>query len=430
MSLQSQMFRGDPKLEAAAVSDPAHIVPGARGEHVRKIQLALIKLDGSTIEADGQYGPATATAVLTYKRKRNIVNRTYQTQADNVVGKMTVTALDEELLRLERATIVPVVIIGRPGFAPVPRLRFAVSDAGQGDTPNTLKLTSVVRGNPYTSANAQPFPGLPPSLPPRKTYQVDVSIQPPLPAGQAVDIEIINGSAVNGTATVWPNKLSTSGRVTVTGERQTSPGNAGQLRIQAKLNGQVLATSGGVSVCAHPSAVRITSSGRLVNPSHIGISVRIQVESDSGSVTDLDQAEMNEFVEELDRNSPPFSAGGKTVGSPFYQKIGAGTGTDEHGYRPFPGTAGKLTIEQIHVFKCARCGAEHIPIAESGFEIVGRVFTDDKGKTWKLEVTREGTATGVRVDPEGGQKLRGFSAKAGIGKAKSNPPEVIKPPTP
>jgi hypothetical protein len=103
MALQSQLFRGDPKLEAAAVSDPAHIVSGASGEHVRKIQQALIQLDGATIEADGKYGPTTANAVLAYKQKRKIINLSYQTQADNVVGKMTMTALDREMLEYERA---------------------------------------------------------------------------------------------------------------------------------------------------------------------------------------------------------------------------------------------------------------------------------------------------------------------------------------
>jgi peptidoglycan hydrolase-like protein with peptidoglycan-binding domain len=102
MALQSQTFRNDPKLEAAAVSDPAHIVPGARGEHVRKIQLALIRLDGAAITADGNYDPATAAAVLAYKQKRNIVNRAYQTRADNIVGKMTIDRLDKEMLAAEQ----------------------------------------------------------------------------------------------------------------------------------------------------------------------------------------------------------------------------------------------------------------------------------------------------------------------------------------
>lgn len=70
MALQSQLFRGDPKLEAAGVSDPAHIVPGAKGEHVRRIQQALIQLGGAAIAPDGVYGPATAAAVLGEGRLR------------------------------------------------------------------------------------------------------------------------------------------------------------------------------------------------------------------------------------------------------------------------------------------------------------------------------------------------------------------------
>jgi peptidoglycan hydrolase-like protein with peptidoglycan-binding domain len=99
MPLQSRLFRGDAKLEAAAVSDPAHIMPGTSGDHVRKIQLALNRLDGADLDPDGRYGQATADAVLAYKRKRNIVNRSYQTQADNIVGKMTIAALDRELVQ-------------------------------------------------------------------------------------------------------------------------------------------------------------------------------------------------------------------------------------------------------------------------------------------------------------------------------------------
>ena len=52
MALQSRLFAGDSKLEAAAVSDPAHIVPGASGPHVGKIQKALMRLDNLTIAAE------------------------------------------------------------------------------------------------------------------------------------------------------------------------------------------------------------------------------------------------------------------------------------------------------------------------------------------------------------------------------------------
>ena len=103
MALQSKLLRGDSKLEAAAVSDPAHIVPGASGAHVAKIQQALIELDDADINVDSFYGPKTAAAVLAFKQARNIINRSRQTKADNIVGIMTMAALDAEMLASESA---------------------------------------------------------------------------------------------------------------------------------------------------------------------------------------------------------------------------------------------------------------------------------------------------------------------------------------
>jgi len=88
-------------LEAALESDPGHILRGARGEHVRKIQEALILLDNAAIDPDGIFGDATAEAVLAYKRKRNIINRSYQQTADDIVGRMTMASLDRELVENE-----------------------------------------------------------------------------------------------------------------------------------------------------------------------------------------------------------------------------------------------------------------------------------------------------------------------------------------
>jgi hypothetical protein len=80
-------------------------VPGSVGDHVGKIQQALIELDGASIAADEladkSYGPSTADAVLAYKKKRNIINRSYQTQSDNIVGIMTMVVLDKEMLAEE-----------------------------------------------------------------------------------------------------------------------------------------------------------------------------------------------------------------------------------------------------------------------------------------------------------------------------------------
>jgi peptidoglycan hydrolase-like protein with peptidoglycan-binding domain len=136
MALKSQLFAGDPKLEAAAKSHSAHIIQGARGPHVGKIQSALIQLDGASIAQSeltaSHYGPSTAKAVLAYKTKRNIVNYTYQTKADDIVGIMTMNTLDEEL----STRLAP----------PLPRQRgphafFVTADVGRGRTPGEVLRT-------------------------------------------------------------------------------------------------------------------------------------------------------------------------------------------------------------------------------------------------------------------------------------------------
>ena len=106
MALNSRIFAGDPALEACLVKDSAHVTRGTRGDHVAKIQAVVMFLDGSKI-ADVElksktYGPSTAAAVLAYKKKRKIINFSYQTQADDIVGKMTIQSLDDELM--ERQT--------------------------------------------------------------------------------------------------------------------------------------------------------------------------------------------------------------------------------------------------------------------------------------------------------------------------------------
>lgn len=108
-TLSSQLFQGDVALNNCLNSDPAHVTPGppaAVGEHVSKIQDALFLLlhdaviDHSEIK-EKRYGRTTADAVLAYKRKFDIVNRSYQAIADNIVGKMTIAKLDKDLLAKE-----------------------------------------------------------------------------------------------------------------------------------------------------------------------------------------------------------------------------------------------------------------------------------------------------------------------------------------
>ncbi len=64
-------------------------------------------LEPSPISADEirsrTYGRTTTASVLGYKQARNIVNRSYQNQADNIVGKMTIARLDDDIAKVEQA---------------------------------------------------------------------------------------------------------------------------------------------------------------------------------------------------------------------------------------------------------------------------------------------------------------------------------------
>ncbi|MBC7841129.1 MAG: hypothetical protein H7099_02395 [Gemmatimonadaceae bacterium] len=106
MPLASSLFRNNDKLQACAVQNSAHVVVGAVGEHVAKIQFALFAIDRLNIDRSEllaqRYGTSTAAAVLAYKTKRVIINRSYQQVADNIVGKMTIASLDTDMQLRER----------------------------------------------------------------------------------------------------------------------------------------------------------------------------------------------------------------------------------------------------------------------------------------------------------------------------------------
>jgi hypothetical protein len=91
--------------------DAAHITKNARGDHVSKIHTALYVLDKISVAADElrtqTYGPSTAEAVLAYKQRRRIINYSYQTQADNIVGKMTIDRMDREMVISESLQPIP-----------------------------------------------------------------------------------------------------------------------------------------------------------------------------------------------------------------------------------------------------------------------------------------------------------------------------------
>jgi hypothetical protein len=105
MALLSSILRKDPRLQACLQHDASHITEGTTGPHVNHVQTALFVLDGLRVdheeERSQRYGKSTASAVLKFKTKRHIINHRYQSRPDNIVGKMTIAALDVELWRKE-----------------------------------------------------------------------------------------------------------------------------------------------------------------------------------------------------------------------------------------------------------------------------------------------------------------------------------------
>lgn len=106
MPLQSTWFRGNNRLQLCLDVDASHVRKGDRGDHVTLIHGALGVIDNLQVpqgeKATQTYGEGTANAVLHYKQKRSIINRSYQSHADNIVGRMTIGVLDAEMLLLER----------------------------------------------------------------------------------------------------------------------------------------------------------------------------------------------------------------------------------------------------------------------------------------------------------------------------------------
>jgi hypothetical protein len=261
----------------------------------------------------------------------------------------------------------------------------------------TVSIGRVQRGNPYVPKNANPADGMPDSVPPSKTYEVDVTIAnwTGACAGKHIDLSIANTSSDTGTATVSPSSLSGDGtfKVTVAGGAQTKSGHGGQLKIQAKLDGTVKAESPGFTVCAHPINYRDTFNSDVDGPA-VGVRVNDDWDSDSGTFTDLKEAETSEIVGEGKSDSPPFPPKGSGTGvNSGYMPADSKT-VDSHTIgRPPAGPAGTRVFTQLQIFKCHRCGATDKNQPNSGFNIIHEVFK--VGSKWKHKTRKVGAAATI-----------------------------------
>jgi len=73
--------------------DGQPILSGEKGDHVLKLQEALVALGYDVGKLDGQYGPSTRKAIIAFQKK-------YKLGADGIVGKKTVKRLNAELKKL------------------------------------------------------------------------------------------------------------------------------------------------------------------------------------------------------------------------------------------------------------------------------------------------------------------------------------------
>jgi hypothetical protein len=183
MPLRSKLFTDESternraahqKLERCLVNDVDHVMQGAKGPHVSKIQAALFLVlpdltlpdnelsDPATRE--GFYGPATAAAVLRYKtnHKPPIINKAYQNAPDRIVGKMTIKFLDDDLAAKDPGPAPPV-----PPPTPLTMSALASRDKATSIQWVNAAITKLTEAKAFL-ANPPPGPlrGFPPIMPP------------------------------------------------------------------------------------------------------------------------------------------------------------------------------------------------------------------------------------------------------------------------
>lgn len=104
-TLKSNLLNNNSRLRSCLSSDKDHIIIGCAGDYVGLIQTTLTIIDNASIDISElksmYYGASTAEAVQLYKADRGIINHTYQNTADNIVGKMTIEAMDKEMISKE-----------------------------------------------------------------------------------------------------------------------------------------------------------------------------------------------------------------------------------------------------------------------------------------------------------------------------------------
>ncbi len=263
-------------------------------------------------------------------------------------------------------------IAGVPGGSPVP----AAPPAG---TPPAA--------TPSATIGAVTFRGSINRIAPTRTAMVPVTVTG-LPAGGSATIDVEASGGVNGSATITAGAtLATSGDVTVRGGTQTTPGNAGKLKVRATSGGTVIGRSPGFTVAAWPADFTTSRSNDINTGGAVGVAAQNAWVSDGSALAELNEAERTERVDIGSRDNPPFTSGSGTSATAGTSGFIAGTAsptTDRHSYgkavidtsRVVPG-AYTLVYRQNFLLNDRRTGTTNVVVQNSGFTITHTVLVMD-----------------------------------------------------
>jgi hypothetical protein len=205
-----------------------------------------------------------------------------------------------------------------------------------------------------------------------------------LPAGGSVDIDVEGSGGGNGTAGVTAGAVLTgSGSVTVRGDNQTAPGNAGKLSLRAKVGGTVVGRSPGFTVAAWPVNFVTSRLADIDTGSAVGVRVQNAWSSDGSALAELDEVERTERVDIRSRDNPPFTSGtgtSATIGTSGFIAGTASPTTDTHSYSKASISTGglaagtyTLVYQQNFLFNDRRTGVANQVVQNSGFTITHTV---------------------------------------------------------
>lgn len=257
--------------------------------------------------------------------------------------------------------------------------------------------------------------GMPDRLPPRVDTPAAITVTGWHPPWEVVRISVEGAGGGNGTLTLNGANhvdLTNSATVQLRGVNQTTPGNAGNLRLVAQQGTVRVAQSHAFSVSSVPQNWATSYVRSFTGSEGIGMVARNAWESDSGDVNDLDEVRRKEQVEVTAATGP---YAGATQGVSGWRDATLGAIHDHHRDAPRSAfrAAGSKIAKQVFIFKCDRTGVTDIPATNSGL-LISRVITDAGGGVFNFDISKVGQ----------GVTANGFTSAAASGSAVA-PTQVV-----